>query len=304
MAILSIGTTQVDDSIATIVAAQALGYLKANTVFSRLVARDWDNDVAEYGQTINIPYGGTLTANQKVAATAITLNQAADGKYTVKLDQHYEVSFLLEDIAKALARPDWFNTYAAQAVAVLAEKVDASIAALYPGFSQTINATAGLKAQDFLQARRYLNAAKAPMTDRFAVLNEDAEYEALNIEKITNRDYTDSLGRMAADSIVGRFGGFDILLDQQIVTTGGQCKNMFFQKNALVLASRPLPAAPAGMGVVQSVMDEDGLGLRVTMSYDHDFLGAKFTVDLLWGVGELRDNHGVTVSTDEDPVIS
>ena len=304
MTISSITATQVGDSIATIVAAQALGYLKANTVFTRLVNRDWDNEVAQHGQAISIPYGGTLTANSKSAATAITLNQADDGKYQVTLNQHYEVSFILEDIAKALARPDWFSIYGAQAVAVLAEKVDATIAALYSGFSQTIDATAGLKATHFLNARRYLNAAKAPLNNRFAVLHEDAEYEALNIEKITNRDYYESLGRMAADSIAGRFGGFDILLNQQIVATGGQCKNMFFQRDAIVLATRPLPQAPAGMGVVQSVMDEDGLGLRVTMSYDHDYLGAKFTVDLLWGVAEMRDNHGVAVSTDEDPVIS
>lgn len=300
----NITVTQVDDSIPTVVAAQALGYLKANTVFSRLVARDWDNEVSQYGQTINIPYGGTLIANPKSAGSTITLNQAADSKYTVTLDQHYEVSFLLEDIAKALARPDWFNVYARQAVAVLAEKIDAAIAAKYSGFSQTIDATGGLTAAHFLNARRYLNAAKAPLANRYAVLHEDAEYEALNIEKITNRDYAESLGRMAADSIVGRFAGFDIVLDQQIVATGGQCKNMFFHRDALVLATRPLPMAPAGMGVEQVVMDEDGLGLRVTTSYDHDYLGAKFTVDILYGVGELRDDHGVVVSTDEDPTIS
>lgn len=304
MAIDSIGTSQVGDSIPTIVAAQALGYLKANTVMARLVARDWDNEVAQAGQTINIPYGGTLTAHEKSAGTAITLNQADDAKYTVTLNQHYEVSFILEDIAKAIARPDWFNTYAAQSIAVLAENIDAAITATYSGFSQTIDATAGLTVPHILNARRYLNAAKAPMSDRFAVLHEDAEYEALNLEKVTNRDYAESLGSMAANSLVGRFGGFDFFLDQQIVETGGQCKNMFFQRNALVLATRPLPSAPAGMGVVQTVMDEDGLGLRVTMSYDHDYLGAKFTVDILYGVGELRDSHGVAVSTDADPVIS
>lgn len=300
----TIGSAQVNDSIATIVAAQALGYLKANTVFTRLVNRDWDNEVAQHGQTINIPYGGTLQANEKAAGTAITLNQAADSKFTVTLNQHYEVSFVLEDIAKALARPDWFNVYGAQAVAVLAEKVDATIAALYSGFSQTIDATAGLAALHFLNARRYLNAAKAPLNNRWAVLHEDAEYEALNIDKITNRDYFESLGRMTADSIAGRFGGFDIVLNQQIVATGGQCKNMFFQRDAIVLATRSLPQAPAGMGVVQQVMDEDGLGLRVTMSYDHDYLGAKFTVDMLWGVSEMRDSHGVVVSTEENPEIS
>jgi len=306
MAILSVTTSQVDDSIPTLVAAEALGYLKANTVFARLVRRDWDDEVSKAGQTIKIPYGGTLTANSKTAATAITLNQADDGAYSVTLDQHYEVSFLIDDIAEAISKPDWFSIYGAQAIAVLAEKVDAAIAAKYSGFSQTIDATVagGLTVGHFLNARRYLNAAKAPMQNRYAVLHEDAEYEALNIDKITNRDYAETLGNMAANSMVGRFAGFDIMLDQQIVESAGTCKNMFFHRDALCLASRPLPQAPAGMGVVQKVMAEDGLGLRVTMSYDHDYLGAKFTVDLLYGIAELRDSHGVTVSTDIDPVIS
>lgn len=299
MAILSIGTSQLGDSIPTIVAAQALGYLKANTVMSRLVARNWDSDVAQYGQSIYIPYGGTLTANSKQAATAITLNQADDAKYTVTLNQHYEVSFLIEDIGKALARPDWLNTYTIQAVKVLAEKIDDTLTDLYSGFSQTIDATTGLGEDDFRNARRYLNSAKAPMGERFAVLHEDAEFEALGIERLVNRDFAESLGRMAADSYVNRFAGFDIFLDQQIEVSSSQCKNMFFHRDAMVLASRPLPPAPTGAGVIQTVMDEDGLGLRVTMSYDHDYLGTKVTVDCLWGVAELRDNHGVIVSTSE-----
>ncbi len=304
MALGTIGTSQVSNTIPAIVAAKALGYLKANTVLARLVNRDWDKEVAEYGQTISIPYGGTITSHAKSAGTAITLNQPSDNKYTVTLDQHREVSFLIEDIAKAFARPNWWDIYAAQSMAVLSEYIDAQIAAKYSGFSQTIDATSGLAAAHFLNARRYLNTAKAPMQNRFAVLHEDAEYEALNIERITNRDYAETLGKMAADSYVNKFAGFEIFLDQQIVATGGQCKNMFFHRDALVLATRPLPMAPAGMGVIQSVMDEDGLGLRVTMSYDHDYLGAKFTVDVLFGIGEMRDNHGVVVSTEENPEIS
>jgi hypothetical protein len=39
----NINITAVDDALATIIAAQALGYLKSNTVLARLVARDWDS---------------------------------------------------------------------------------------------------------------------------------------------------------------------------------------------------------------------------------------------------------------------
>lgn len=47
-------TIQVADlgTMPTIITTEALGYLKNNTVLARLVARDWDNEVAQYGQTI------------------------------------------------------------------------------------------------------------------------------------------------------------------------------------------------------------------------------------------------------------
>lgn len=292
----NITATLVADTTPTIVAADALAYLKANTVMARLVARDWDNEVAAYGSAVKIGYPGSMTVNDKAADTVITLNAPNDGAYTVTLNKHKEVSFIIEDIAKWLARPDWQAAYINQAMAQVAEKVDADLLALYSGFSQTIDASSGLGEDDFRLARKYLNTAKAPMANRYAVLHEDAEYEALGIERIVNRDYAESLGNLAANNFVGKFAGFELFMDQQVVTSTTQ-KNLFFHRDAMVLASRPLSVAPAGMGVVQSIMDEDGLGLRVTMSYDHDYLGAKITVDFLYGVAELRDNHGVVVST-------
>lgn len=296
----NITSTQLDDSIPTLVAAEALGYLKANTVLARLVARNWENEYAQGGQTVQIPFTGTLSANAKAEGSTVTLQQPADSKISVTLDKHKEVSFLLEDFGRVLARPDYLNAYIADAMAVIAEKIDADLAGLYSGLSQTIaalTANGGLKESDFRNARRLLNAAKAPLTDRVAVLNEDADYEFLGIEKALNRDYAQTLGQAAADSHIGRFMGFNVFMDQKIVTTGSQNKNLFMHRNAFVLAMRPLPPAPVGAGVIQKTMDEDGMGLRVTMSYNPDYLGVQVTIDVLYGVAELRDAFGVVVST-------
>jgi hypothetical protein len=83
-------------------------------VLARLVARDWDNDVASYGHAVKIPIRGTVSANAKAADTAITLNAPTDTNYTVTLDQHYEVSFIIEDVARLQARPDYLNGYIAE----------------------------------------------------------------------------------------------------------------------------------------------------------------------------------------------
>lgn len=295
----NIGTGELSNSIATVIAAQALGYLKANTVMARLVARNWDNEVATHGQVIKIPYGGSLSVNDKAADTVVTLQTPSDSAYTVTLNKHKEVSFLIEDIGRALAHPDWLSQYMSDGMAVLAEQIDSDLTGLYSGLSQSIDATTGLGEDDFREARRLLNAAKSPIGQRYAVLHEDAEYEALGLEKVTNRDYAESLGSLAAGNFTGRFMGFDVFLDQKIAVATSEAKNLFFQRNAFVLATRPLPAAPAGAGVIQRVMDEDGMGLRTTVSYNPDHLGVQVTIDVLYGVAELRDSHGVVVRTTE-----
>jgi hypothetical protein len=99
---------------------------------------------------------------------------------------------------------------------------------------------------------------------------------------------------------LGMFAGFDIVLDQKIATVAGTPstrKNLFLHRDAAVLVTRPLPVAPQGTGVTQVVMDEDGIGLRVTMSYNPSALGVQVTVDVLFGLAEMRDDHAVVVST-------
>ncbi len=296
----NITTTQLSNSIATVIAARALGYLQANTVLARLVARNWDDEFATRGQSVKIPFSGALAANDKAQGSVVTLQAPSDTAVTVTLNKHKEVSFLLEDYARILSRPDWLTQYMEDGLAVLTEQIDGDLAALYSSFTNTIDATAGLTEANWREARRLLNVAKAPLRDRVAVLGPDADKELLGIDKAINAQYQQSLGGALADSYTGKFMGFDIYMDQCIKTVAGapkKAKNLFMQRNAIVLATRPLPPAPANAGVFQKVMDEDGIGLRVTISYNPDYLGVQCTIDVLYGVAMLRVNHGVMTDT-------
>lgn len=291
-------------AIPTIVAANALGHLKANTVFAQLVARDWDDEVAESGDTVNVTIRGALVANDKAEDTAVTLQTPTATTAPVVLNKHKEVSFIIEDPARLFSRPDLLNGYVEDGVKVIAEAIDADIAALYSGFSQTIDATSGsgsMLESDWREGRRLLNAAKAPAMDRFAVIHEDAEYELFGIEKFVNQDYSHLQNGTPAlnNARIGRFMGFDVYMNQGVTIATTQAKNWLAHRNSAALVTRPLPAVPAGLGVTQSSMSEDGIGLRVTMSYDTNHLGYKVTIDVLYGVAEIRDNHAVIMSTSE-----
>lgn len=299
----NITLTEVGDSLATIIAAEALGYLKANTVLARLVNRNYEPDVAQYGDTVRVPFTGGLAVNAKLPNATVTLQNPNDTAVNVVLNQHKEVSFLIEDTARVLARPDFLMSYMTDGLSKIAEDVDGAIAGLYTAVTQTITAPVTMGRAQFLEARRLLNGVRAPLRGRVAVIHHDAESELLAVGEFTNRDYAelrgnnDSSTQAQIDAFSGKFMGFDVYVDQGIKAVGGTVKNLFFHRDAFMLVTRPLPLVPAGMGVTQKVMSEDGIGVRVTMSYSPQYLGIQTTLDILYGVGVLRNNHAVMVAT-------
>lgn len=300
----NITLTEVNDQLATIIAAESLGRLRSNMVLANLIARDWDNEVATHGQTVQIPFRGSLVVNDKAANTDYTVQVPADTKVSVTLDKHKEVSFIVEDIAAALARPEILMGYLDDGVIALAEQIEGDIAGLHSGLSQAIDATTTngpLDKTDFLNARRLLSVAKAPMANRYAVLHPSAVVEALAITELTNRDYRNAAETPALVNpsfALGNFAGFGVFESQLILNPSSVQKNLFFHQNFAALVTRPLPAPSAGTGVITKVMSENGIGIRVMISYQHLKGGHLVTLDCLYGIAELRDNHGVVVSTD------
>jgi hypothetical protein len=298
----NITTTEAANSLATIVASEALGRWASNSILSRLVARDWDNEVATYGQAVQIPVRGAVTVADKSANTDYALVAPSDSAITVTLDKHKSVAFIIEDLARALSRPDLMLGYIDDAAIALAEQVDSDIAALYSGLSQTSNASGAngpLDYTDFIYARKVLSVAKAPMVNRSAVLHPTAAAELLADVRFTNRDYRGPVEESALKTgFLGEFAGFTCYEDQNIRESASLQKNLFIHRDAFVLVTRPLPAPDAGTGVITKVMDENGVGIRVMISYNHLKGGHVVTLDCLYGVAELRDAAGVMIETD------
>lgn len=298
----NIGVGEAAAFIPEIWAATALGALKANTVMARLVNRNYENEVATQGDTVNVPTRGSLSVNDKAADTAVTLQTPSATTTAVLLDKHKEVSFIVEDIAAAQANQDIISGYIEDGIIVMAEQVDSDLLALYSGFSTTdIDATSGsggIVTSTVTEARRLLNAAKAPLANRFIVWHEDAEKELLALEKFTSSDFGDD-GSAIREANIGRKFGFDHYMDQQVPTAASVCYNLAFHRDAITMVSRPLPPVPANMGAQSSVMEEDGFSIRVSWSWNASHLGMQITIDMLYGVLELRDAFGIAIQSTE-----
>jgi len=295
----NIGVTEAANFIPEVWANKALRALANYSIFFNLVNRNYDELVATSGDTVHIPVNAALSVNDKAANTGVTLQTPTATKVDVSLDKHKEVSFIVEDIAKAQANQDIMQGYMEDGLLAIAEQVDSDLMALYSGLSENTG-TGGtdIGADTIVDARKLLTDGKAPLTDRRLVISSKDEAALLKVEKFTSSNWVQDAGQAMKDAYLGRRYGFDIFVHQGVKTSGTSpvtTHNLAFHKNAFVLVSRPLPQAPPNTGVLQTVVNYKNFAIRVTYGYDKSQLGMQVTLDCLYGVAELRDAFGVDV---------
>lgn len=71
--------------------------------------------------------------------------------------------------------------------------------------------------------------------------------------------------------------------------------NWAFHKNAVTLVVRPLNLPMAGVGAVSAVINDGGLSIRATITYDGNKQGHLVTLDMLCGVKTLDTNLGAVL---------
>lgn len=76
-----------------------------------------------------------------------------------------------------------------------------------------------------------------------------------------------------------------------LVPAGG-AYNLYFHKDAMTLAVRPLSAPIAGAGAVASTVSFNGLTVRATIAYDSQYQRHRITLDFLAGIKVLTTSLG------------
>ncbi|MCK9461595.1 MAG: hypothetical protein M0R80_18355 [Proteobacteria bacterium] len=294
--------TDVADGIPVVVAGLTLKYLKNNTVMARLVRRDWDNEVASYGDTVRITKMTGLTVKTKSGGSQYEAQELNDAKVDVVLNQHKYVGFLIEDIAAFLAKPQYQEDLMNEGVSVIAEEIDGQLLALYSEATGDVGSAGVDATADILvDARKVLTDAKAPSANRYVVWSAKDAAALLKVEKFTNSQWVAGNGEALVEGSLGRKYGFDQFECQGVKETGEgspiSTHNIAFQKGAFALVTRPLRVPNPGTGTVGQVVNADGIGLRVMTSYQHKDGGYFTTIDVLFGVKTVRPELAVEVLT-------
>ena len=282
-------------------AQRALEVLRSNVVLARLVAKDSDVAAFQVGDILHIPYPGTFTANDKAAGSAVTVQTPTGGaEVQVTLNKHKEVSFIVEDVARAQANQDLLDRYLNAAVPALAERIESDLFALYAGVTATVG-TSGtdITAATIRSARKALNDNKCPIAPRHLVVSSKDEIALLGDTNLATY-FAMARSQCIADGSIGDLYGFTVWMSQLVpVVTGtpNSTKNLAFHPEAFILAMRGLPEPPTSTGAqAATVRDpESGLVIRVLYAYNPSYLGVQVTMDVLYGVQVLRNEKACVV---------
>lgn len=259
---------------------EVLMFAKENLVLLPLI-KHYDQDVKAGGQTLEIPNVSAITANLKAQNTVVTLNYNTETKTTITLDQHYESSFLVEDLVATQSNYATRSDYTQAAAYAIAEKVDSIIAtAMTSAFTGYGAYGTALNDNLILTVNRYLSENKAPRSDRSIVVHPKGEAELLAIDKYVRYDALGVGG--SANSIkngkIGEIYGAEVFMSQNLVyldTATDEYSSLFFHKEAFAIAMQVEP--------------------RTQAQYKQEHLGWLVTVDVLFGLKQLRSGFGFTL---------
>ncbi|MBA3975577.1 MAG: hypothetical protein C0504_15325 [Candidatus Solibacter sp.] len=299
----SITSANLANAIVKLVAVEALPSLMGHLVMGNLVNRDFEPQLAQAGDTVNVPIPPTMTANNIAEGGSVVTQNPNLQTAQIVLNNHVEATFQIPDVTKVIAVPDLLRLYMQPAMVALAEKVESDLLGLYSQFTaNTPLGTGGTTLTEAVvdEAETKLFEAKVPSSASKFLVVDGAGYSQLR--QITRFSEYGSAGeaglRALVDGTIGKLKDFYVFRSQFVKKTGtgpATTNNLAFSKDAIGLAIRRLPKPLPGTGAVAEYAELGNFGMRVLMSYEPNTLSQKFTVDILYGCGVLRNDHGVQV---------
>jgi hypothetical protein len=213
-------------------ASEGLMILEENMVMARLVHRDFENQIANFGDVVNTRRPGDFKIRRKKDGDTLSQQDANATNVRVPLDQWFYTSFTIKDGEASYSFQDLVDVYLLPGMQTMARSVDRAILGRVHEFlggpTERVGKLNGLdstNAKDYaLEARQILNINKAPQQTRYLVLSPQSETAFLKNELFIRSDQRGDGGSALTNANLGRILSFDTLLDQNVnmVSTGAE----------------------------------------------------------------------------------
>lgn len=202
------------------IARQTLPLLIDNLVFPNLVHKDYSNDYVQgKGAKIQVKKPVKYTAQEFDEGTGVTTQDIKEESVEVELNKLASVDVEISAIQGATNVDDLNRLFLEPAAVALAEKINRDGLELYKDIPYAVG-TAGTTPSsltDLANARKMLNALKAPVSGRVGVWDTEADAAFSTIPAIVNAEKSGNFEALREGSI-GRVMGLDNYMSQAVKT--------------------------------------------------------------------------------------
>jgi hypothetical protein len=205
--------------------AKGLMALRENSVMPRLVNTDWGSQVAQQGDTINVPVPSAMTVSDVSPAQVPPAGaNVAPSVAPIVLDRWRKTDMHVTDKEAREIVEGARSLQLSEAMKALANDVDRYLLSLYAGvygYAGTAGTTpfgSSVELASATDARKILGRQLAPSEPRRIVLNPDAEANALLIRAVQDASFRRQGEDTLSSGFIGRVLGFDWYMNQNIPT--------------------------------------------------------------------------------------
>jgi len=287
---------------------EVLAVYKANTVMVPLVqAMPFAN---EKGDTVHVPKPSRGSVTAKSAGTGVTIIVETAGVFNLSIDQHFEYSRIIEDIAKIQALDSMRAFYTNDAGYAHALSLDSAVHSegakfAAPDATPTTAGSAYSKAviggdgittwvqtgsgngsaltdAGIRRAIQELDDNNVPARQRVLVVPPVEKRKLMGLARFTEQAFTGEAGSANSirNGLIGDIYGIPVYVSTNVATVdSSDCTSyracLLFQKEAVVVAEQLAP--------------------RAQSQYKLEFLADLMTVDTIYGIGTPRPEAGVAL---------
>ncbi len=254
------------------------------------------------GDTVHVPKPGRGTGNAKAANTEVTLNVDTAGELQILIDQHFEYSRVIEDIAEIQSLAGARAFYTDDAGYALAKLVDTAILAnaatfqsgtayskavdgavgsvdWLPGANGNTGNGADLTDVGIRRIIQTLDDLDVPADQRNLLINPGQKNILLGINRFNSSDYTTQAG--VKSGTFGEVYGVPVITTTNLATV--VATDAVTNYKVCVMMHR------------DAIVHAEQMAIRTQTQYKQEFLGTLFTADTIYGTKTYRAESGVGI---------
>lgn len=203
-------------------AEEGLLLLENNLVAAQLVHRDFEDEIASFGDTVNTRLPATFQAEFKDDDDEVTIQDAVSPNVPVVLNRHVHTSFMIKDGEESKGFKLLRQTHLIPAMLSVAESVDQIVLGQVYEFLENAVGQLGVAPtkETVLAVREQMNKNKVPFSGRHLILTPESESDLLAIDLFVAANTVGDDGTALEMGALGRKFGMNNWMAQQTPSVG------------------------------------------------------------------------------------